>query len=174
MFRLFGFRRKRRMLTSLIVLALGATVVPGAVKSAKADKVEKTETIQATQITASAMSRDEKLKFINTIGSEETLAKVDFEGMSDEELNTVVDNVLSQVSDEDIEQMFGQMNVVMNKTVESGAIEKMMDFLQNRVMPAAFKSGLYETMFKAIGVDTESEEYQKLYEMGVNGGNFND
>lgn len=176
MFRLFGFRRKRRLLTGLIVLTLGATVVPATVKSTKADKtekVEKIETVQATQITASAMTRDEKLEFINTIGSEETLAKVNFEEMSDEELNTVVDNVLSQVSDEDIEQMFGQMNVVMNKVSESGIIEKMMNFLENKVMPAAFKSGLYETMFKAIGVDTEGEEYQELYEMGVNGGSDN-
>lgn len=171
---MFGFGRKRiirKIITGALLLVVGTTVVPSMVKGAKTEQKEQS---QKTEIVASAMSRDEKIEFLGSFISEETLEKTNINQYSDEELTQIIDNTLAQLSEEDVQKIFSGYAGVINRMTNAGVFDKMFDFLENKVMPAAFKSGLYETMFKAIGVDTESEEYQKLYEMGVSGGNFND
>lgn len=161
---MFGFGRKRiirKIITGALLLVVGTTVVPSMVKGAK---TEQKEQLQKTEIVASAMSRDEKIEFLSSFVSEETLEKTDINQYSDEELTQIIDSTLAQLSEEDMEKIFSGYAGVINKMTDAGVFDKMFDFLENKVMPAAINSGIFDAMCRAMGQEFDREEFLQMYE----------
>ena len=156
---MFGFGRKRiirKIITGALLLVVGTTVVPSMVKGAK---TEQKEQLQKTEIVASAMSRNEKIEFLSSFVSEETLEKTNVNQFTDDELTQIVDKMLSRLSEEDVEKIFTGYAGTINKMTDAGVFDKMFNFLENKVMPAAHNSGLIEAMFGAIGYEATYNEF---------------